>query len=136
MARSLNAFESIIPNVQAVAFFQDTKGQVRSCPEFKTRMGLEGFLKLILRITIQTGNVNKIIQPKTRSKPIGIGLVEVYFRGICNKVRDKAKMVCMEMSNKKVCFSYIHSKLRQTRLHGLHALFLIPACIDNHVALR
>jgi hypothetical protein len=62
------------------------KNQVLFGSEFKTRMALEAGLKLTLRVTIQTGEMSKIIPSETRSKPIDIWLVEVYLRGIRNEV--------------------------------------------------
>jgi len=42
-------------------------------------------------------------------------------------------MICMEMSNKKVCFSYVHSEFPQTGVHGLQALLLIPSRINDQI---
>jgi hypothetical protein len=99
-------------------------------------MALEGFLKLILRVTVQASKVEKRIEPKTGFEPIGIRLVEVYLRGICIKIRDKTKMISMEMSNEKVCFFCIDPKFLQASLHGLNAHFLVPAGINNQISLR
>jgi hypothetical protein len=77
MAGGFYAPEPIISDGEGIPFFQDMKTQVLFGPEFKARMALEARLKLTLGVTIQTGKMGKIIQPETRSKPIGIRLIEI-----------------------------------------------------------
>ena len=45
-------------------------------------------------------------------------------------------MVRMEMSDKEVCSSQIHSEFPQARLHGHQALLLIPSRVDKQMPFR
>jgi len=56
---------------------------------------MEGGLQLVLRETVHTRKVDKIIPPIQRFNALSFRLIKVYRRGLCSEQGEEAKMIRM-----------------------------------------